>query len=999
MKLPNRVAIVAAFASMLLGASPAFAQYSRLQVLLPGESPAPGTITGKTGVPTSQTVGVPFLVVVRACDSSWNTVTSITNTILLDSTDESADLPGASALSNGTTSLSVTMNADGSFTVSADDQSDGTIPTATSAPVTVYSLAGFEFDRITQKNQYAGVDMATNLEAVDPSGNRVTGFNGQVRLREITSFGEGRIEPSIVTLTNGFWAGTVKNYRADETSINRGNVNMEAELIADPSIDGTSDPFTVHPGPFHRVQIVVPGQLPAPGTVNGLTGSPATQGAGQTFTVEVYATDDYWNPLPAADNVRITSSDPGANTPLTGTLTNGYRTFTVSLGTVGTQTLSVADLTNGSIVGMTSAGIPVTNSTAHHFVIDPFTTPVDAGDNVAVQIRATDIGGNTIPDYAGNALIIPNTGPGSMSPEMIVFVNGIWNGNMVFRGAGGAVSFTVSDFASPPHTGNSGSFLVNPGPFTGMQVLLDGQTPQGGTATGYTGAPTDQQAGTAFQIRVRAVDAYWNRVSGINDRVGLSSSDPFAGMPAEITLVNGERLQAVTLFKGGFQNITATDLDNGSITANTSADVEVLPGPYSRIVLIAPGEHVAPGSAEGRAGAATDQSINFAFTVTVYATDAWFNPLIGTSDLIRLSSGDPLAQLPSDTPMTDGIAQMSMRLSTGGFQQITATNVSQPSMPSSTTQVRAISSGFHLEAEVVPTAVAAGEAFTLTVKVTNDAGSVIQEINSFVTVTVQNASTQSPGRGTLLNTEFQLLQGQRSIQETYTFAEPIVLVVTDDAGNAPAVTDVITVSPGPPHHVSLSSNPPWVRGNKHATVEARVLDFYENGVPTRPVGFELLSGAGVLTPIDIETDASGLSRADYLSPRTPQIARIRATSGLLSAEFDLETALVDPGQGGGYITNYPNPFHPDEAPTTIAYKLAADARVKMKIYSLSGAEVFEQVIAQGDLGGREGLNEYQWNGRNGKGEPVASGGYVLIAEADRNGETIHVMRRRIAVVR
>jgi hypothetical protein len=287
----------------------------------------------------------------------------------------------------------------------------------------------------------------------------------------------------------------------------------------------------------------------------------------------------------------------------------------------------------------------------------------------------------------------------------------------------------------------------------------------------------------------------------------------------------------------------------------------------------------------------------------------------------------------------------------------------------------------------------------LTVKVTNDAGSVIQEINSFVTVTVQNASTQNPGRGTLLNTEFQLLQGQRSIQETYTFAEAIVLVVTDDAGNAPAVTDVITVNPGPPHHVSLSSNPPWVRGNKHATLEARVLDFYENGVPVRPVSFELLSGAGTLTPIDIETDAGGLARADYLSPRTPQVARIRATSGLLSAEYDLETALVDPGQGGGYVTNYPNPFHPDEAPTTIAYKLAADARVKLKIYSLSGAEVFEQVIAQGDQGGREGLNEYQWDGRNGKGEPVASGGYVLIAEADRNGETLHVMRRRIAVVR
>ena len=30
---------------------------------------------------------------------------------------------------------------------------------------------------------------------------------------------------------------------------------------------------------------------------------------------------------------------------------------------------------------------------------------------------------------------------------------------------------------------------------------------------------------------------------------------------------------------------------------------------------------------------------------------------------------------------------------------------------------------------------------------------------------------------------------------------------------------------------------------------------------------------------------------------------------------------------GGTVTNYPNPFHPDEAPTTIAYVLDDDARV------------------------------------------------------------------------
>ncbi|HMB68616.1 MAG TPA: FlgD immunoglobulin-like domain containing protein, partial [bacterium] len=264
---------------------------------------------------------------------------------------------------------------------------------------------------------------------------------------------------------------------------------------------------------------------------------------------------------------------------------------------------------------------------------------------------------------------------------------------------------------------------------------------------------------------------------------------------------------------------------------------------------------------------------------------------------------------------------------------------------------------------------------------------------------VQHASTQEPGQGTLLNAEFQLLQGQRAVQETYTFAEPVVLVIRDDLGNAPAVTEVITVSPGPPAALLLTADPGWVRGNRHATVSGQVVDAWGNGVPDQPVDFEMLEGTGTLTPIDALTGADGAARADFLSPRRPEIAVIRGTSNLLSAELDLETALVDPAQAPGYVTNYPNPFHPNEAPTTIAYKLAADARVTLKIYSLSGFEVVNEEIEMGTPGGREGLNEFQWDGRNGKNRLVASGGYVLVLQADRNGETIHTLRRRIAVVR
>src|SRR5947207_1984272 len=136
----------------------------------------------------------------------------------------------------------------------------------------------------------------------------------------------------------------------------------------------------------------------------------------------------------------------------------------------------------------------------------------------------------------------------------------------------------------------------------------------------------------------------------------------------------------------------------------------------------------------------------------------------------------------------------------------------------------------------------AGDPFTLNVSVTNDAGSVIQEINSLVTLTVLNATTRAPGQGGLLPAQIQLLQGQRSVSATYTFAEPIVIVANDDAGNAPATSNAIDITPGPPAAVQLSSTPPWVGGNKSARLDARVVDAYGNGVPAAPLSFALISG-------------------------------------------------------------------------------------------------------------------------------------------------------------
>src|SRR6185369_13676329 len=47
------------------------AVFSKLQLLVPGETAAPGTASGKTGTPNPQAAGTPFNVTVNAVDATW----------------------------------------------------------------------------------------------------------------------------------------------------------------------------------------------------------------------------------------------------------------------------------------------------------------------------------------------------------------------------------------------------------------------------------------------------------------------------------------------------------------------------------------------------------------------------------------------------------------------------------------------------------------------------------------------------------------------------------------------------------------------------------------------------------------------------------------------------------------------------------------------------------------------------------------------------------------
>jgi hypothetical protein len=99
--------------------------YQKLQVLMPGESAAPGTPGGKTGAPIPQKAGVPFQVQINAVDENWNQ--AFANTPVWMESQPAGDGSGfrwANQLVHGSYSYTFTNTTPGSFKIHALDNVD-----------------------------------------------------------------------------------------------------------------------------------------------------------------------------------------------------------------------------------------------------------------------------------------------------------------------------------------------------------------------------------------------------------------------------------------------------------------------------------------------------------------------------------------------------------------------------------------------------------------------------------------------------------------------------------------------------------------------------------------------------------------------------------------------------------------------------------------------------------------------------------------------------------
>src|SRR5207302_1831355 len=128
--------------------------------------------------------------------------------------------------------------------------------------------------------------------------------------------------------------------------------------------------------------------------------APASATAGSAFSFTVTAQDQFNNTATGyAGTVHFTSSDGQRSEERRVANTNGTGTFSATLKTAGSQTLTATDTVTSSITG-TSNAIAVNAAAATHFLVNA-PASATAGTAFSFTVTAQDQFNNTATGYGG----------------------------------------------------------------------------------------------------------------------------------------------------------------------------------------------------------------------------------------------------------------------------------------------------------------------------------------------------------------------------------------------------------------------------------------------------------------------------------------------------------------------------------------------------------------------------------------------------------------------
>jgi hypothetical protein len=269
----------------------------------------------------------------------------------------------------------------------------------------------------------------------------------------------------------------------------------------------------------------------------------------------------------------------------------------------------------------------------------------------ADAIAVADINHDGKPDLVtanfgdGTVSVLPNTG------------NGTFGLARKFAAGGSSYAVAVGDF-----NGDGLPDVVTAGYYTStVTVLLNAADWSNGLHFAVGGFPTSTTAGTAGSFTVTAQNADGSTATGYTGTVHFVSTDYQAALPTDYTFTAadlGTHTFSVALKTVGTQAITATDTLS-ALTPGTEAGISVSPAAIGKFFVSGIPDPVTTG---------------WTGPITVYALDAYNNPMTNYTGTVHFSSTDSEAVLPADAHLTNGSGQFNVTLILAGDQLVTATD-------------------------------------------------------------------------------------------------------------------------------------------------------------------------------------------------------------------------------------------------------------------------------------------------------------------------------------
>jgi hypothetical protein len=448
--------------------------------------------------------------------------------------------PGSGA--SGTFSdsgTSISMNTNTAGVASAPFTANGTSggPYTVSASATGLTTVGFNltntaggathFSVTGPGSATAGASFNVTVTALDASNNTAAGYAGTVRF---ASSDGSAVLPANGTLINGvgIFTATLKTAGAQ---------SVTATDTVTASITGSAN-INVN----------------AAAATHFAVSAPATVTATTPFQVTVTALDQFNNTATGyAGTVHFTTSDTGSGVVLPGniSLTAGTRTFSVTLVTAGSRSVTATDTQTSSITG--SASVMVNAAGATHFAVSA-PSSATAGVSFSITVTALDQFNNAATGYAGTVHFTSSDGI-AVLPANATLTSGTGNFTVTLKTAAAPESITATDTVTTTITGSAN---VNVSAAAASHLVVSAP----GTAT----------SGGSFSVTVTALDQFNNTASGYAGTIHFTSSDTGSGvaLPADSTLTLGAGVFQATLVTPGSQTITATDTTTAALTATTA---------------------------------------------------------------------------------------------------------------------------------------------------------------------------------------------------------------------------------------------------------------------------------------------------------------------------------------------------------------------------------------------------------------------------------------------